>query len=115
MSHERLKDRTDHWHPAPPHHTQPWGGWTTHEILSLRRRLHDLQTILESVTDELDRRALMIEAEAKHKETRHALQWLQIIMSSPMTPYLASLAVLLLTMLSNKPAAIDLAKELIRK
>lgn len=83
--------------------------------MALRKRLHDLQLILESVTDELDRRALMIEAEAQSKEKRHALQWLQIIMSSPMTPYLASLVVLLLTMLSSKPAAIDLAKELLRK
>lgn len=111
---KRLPDRTDQWNPEPPHHTQPWGGWTTHEILSLRRRLHDLQSILEEVTDELDRRALMIEAEAKSKD-RHIMYWLQVILSSPTTPYLASLVVLLLTMLSNNPAAIDLAKELLRK
>lgn len=113
--HKRLQDRTDQWHPVPPTHIHPWGEWTTHEIKSLRTRLHDLQLLLESVTDELDRRALMIEAEAKSKETRHVLHWLQVIMSSPTTPYLASLVVLLLTMLSNKPAAIDLAKELLRK
>jgi len=69
---------------------------------------------LEEVTDELDRRALMIEAEAKSKD-RHIMYWLQVILSTPPPPSLASLVVLLLTMLSNNPAAIDLAKELLRK
>ena len=106
--------RPNHWAPKPPHHTHPWGGWATHEIKSLSAQLHALQDILQEVTDELDRRALMIEAESKAKD-RNVLHWLQVVMSSPTTPYLASLVVLLLTMLSSKPAAVDLARELLRK
>lgn len=113
MLHNRPSHETS-WAPDPPPHTHPWGGWATHEIRSLSARLHALQNILEEVTDELDRRALLIEAEAKAKQ-RPALHWLQVVLSSPSTPYLASLVVLLFTMLVNKPAAVDIAKGLLSK
>ena len=116
MPHRRLQDRTDQWHPEPPHHIQPWGGWTTHEIQALRRRLHDLQTILEAVTDELDRRALMIEAEQKAAQD----SWntlIRSVLSNPTLPYFAALGVLLLAtwVSGDRKGAIETAKSMLQK
>ena len=116
MPHRRLQQRQDRWNPEPPEHTQPWGGWTTHEIQTLRLHLHDLQDILRDVTDELDRRALMIEAEQKaHRESWGHL--FKALLSNPALPYFAGLGVLLLAMWlsGDRKGALETAKSMLQK
>jgi hypothetical protein len=98
------------WNPLPPEHTQPWGGWATHEMISLRARLADLQQLLEEVTDEMDRRADLIEAEKKNKT---ALTLLTALLANPALPYFAALALLTSTLWlsGNKQVAIDIARD----
>lgn len=100
------------WNPQPPPHTEPWGGWATHEMIDLRARLHDLQRLLEEVTDELDRRADLIEAERKAK-LKPALPILSSIASNPALPYFAALALLTSTiwLSGDKEKAIEVARE----
>lgn len=116
MPHRRLQERHDRWNPEPPEHTQPWGGWTTHEIQTLRLHLHDLQDILRDVTDELDRRALMIEAEQKAARDSWGTL-IRSLLSNPTLPYFGALAVLLLaTWLSgDKKGALETAKSMLTK
>lgn len=116
MPHRRLKDRADQWHPEPPPHTHPWGVWTTHELRALRQRLHELQTILEEVTDELDRRAWMIQAEKEAAQDSWA-SIIKAILSNPTLPYFAALGVLLLaTWLSgDRKGALETAKSMLQK
>lgn len=99
------------WNPQPPEHTQPWGGWATHEMIHLRARLVDLQQRLEEVLDEMDRRALLIEAEKRKSTSVMAL--LIALASNPALPYFAALALLTSTLWfsGNRQEAIDLAKD----
>ena len=86
MPHRRLQERHDRWNPEPPEHTQPWGGWTTHEIQTLRLHFARLARYLEDVTDELDRRALMIEAEQKAARDSWGTL-IRSLLSNPTLPY----------------------------
>lgn len=115
MSHRRLPDRTDQWHPEPPPHTHPWGIWTTHELRALRTRLSELQNILEEVTDELDRRAYLIEAEKAQRDSWASL--LKGLLSNPALPYFGALGVLMLATWASgdRKGAIETAKSMLQK
>lgn len=114
--HRRMQERTDQWHPEPPPHTHPWGVWTTHELRALRTRLHELQTILEEVTDELDRRSYLIEVE-KEAARDSWTTLLKGLMSNPALPYFGALGVLLLaTWISgDRKGALETAKSMLQK
>lgn len=116
MPHRRLPPQHDTWHPPPPAHSEPWSGWTTHEIQTLRQRLHDLQIILQDVTDELDKHTLMIEAEQKAARDSWGTL-IRSLLSNPTLPYFGALAVLLLaTWLSgDKKGALETAKSMLTK
>ena len=78
--------------------------------------MHDLQDILRDVTDELDRRALMIEAEQKaHRESWGHL--FKALLSNPALPYFAGLGVLLLAMWlsGDRKGALETAKSMLQK
>lgn len=107
----------DPWNPPPPEHIQPWSGWATHEMRDLSRRLHDFQIILQDVTEELDRRALMIEAEKKARKDRSGLAILTALFSNPALPYFGALAVLLLAtwVSGDRKGALDTAKSILTK
>lgn len=116
MPHRRLPDRTDQWHPEPPPHTHPWGIWTTHELRALRTRLSELQTILEEVTDELDRMAYLIEAEKQAaKDSWGAFG--RALLSNPTVPYFGALVVLLLATWASgdRKGALETAKSMLQK
>lgn len=117
MSHRRPPSHQPSWNPPPPEHIQPWSGWATHEMRDLSRRLHDFQDILKDVTDELDRRALMIEAEQKAKKHRSGLALLTALLSNPALPYFGALAVLLLAtwVSGDRKGALDTAKSILTK
>jgi len=116
MPHRRLPPQHDTWHPPPPAHSEPWSGWTTHEIQTLRLHLHDLQDILQDVTDELDRRALMIEAEQKAQQESWG-HMVKALLSNPALPYFAGLGVLLLAMWlsGDRKGALETAKSMLQK
>ena len=75
--------------------------------------MHELQSILEEVTDELDRRSYLIEAE---KEAARD-SWASLIMSNPALPYFGALAALLLaTWLSgDRKGALETARSMLQK
>lgn len=116
MPHRRLPPQHDTWHPPPPAHSEPWSGWTTHEIQTLRLHLHDLQDILQDVTDELDRRALMIEVEQKAQQESWG-HMVKALLSNPALPYFAGLGVLLLAMWlsGDRKGALETAKSMLQK
>lgn len=99
----------ERWNPSPPDSTQPWGGWATHEMITLRAQLSDLQRLLEEVTDELDRRADLIERERKTS----LMAFLTALAGNPVLPYFAALALLTSVMWvsGDKQGAVEIAKE----
>lgn len=114
---KKLRHRHGHgWTPPPPDHTQPWGGWATHEMMDLRAQLVDLQDHIQDVTDELDRRALLIAAEREQRERLYSVA-LRSILSSPVLPYCAALGLLMFLMWwgGDRQGAIDTAKQLLLK
>lgn len=112
--HRKIKQDRASWSPPPPDHTQPWGGWATHEMHQLRARLHDLQTVLEDVTDEMDRRAMLIDAERKARAPTF-LSLVGALASNPVVPYCGALVLLILgTWISgDRQGAISIAKDLL--
>ena len=111
-----MPDRQDHWSPEPPEHTQPWGGWITHENQASKQQLIDLRNILLDVIEELDRRALMIEAEQKaHQESWGHL--FKALLSNPALPYFGGLGVLLLAMWvsGDRKGALETVKSMLQK
>jgi hypothetical protein len=81
-------------------------------MIDLRAHLHDLQRLLEDVTDEMDRRADLIDAERKAKALA-SRPILSSIASNPALPYFAALALLTSTiwLSGDRERAIEVARE----
>ena len=75
----------------------------------------ELQNILEEVTDELDRRAYLIEAEKAQRDSWASL--IKGLLSNPALPYFGALGALMLATWASgdRKGALETAKSMLQK